>query len=208
MNSWQYKCIIFDFDGIILDSMAVRDRGFEEVLKDFDDKNIALLLKYHRENGGLSRYNKFRYFYEEILGNPVSEEIINNLADRFSKIMKGILTDKSLLIQDSLLFIKKYHKQIPLYIASGSDQKELRYLCEKLDIGKYFIEIYGSPTPKPSLIKRIVEESSQKAEKIVMIGDAYNDKDAAESNGVVFWGYNNSSLNDGVIRYIKKLSIL
>ena len=208
MNTQQYNCIVFDFDGVILDSMAIRDKGFKEVLKDFNDNDVVRLLKYHRENGGLSRYNKFRYFYENILNQPVTEEIVNDLAENFSKIMKKILTSKNLLIQDSLLFIEKYYKQIPLYVASGSDQKELRYLCKKLDIDKYFVEIYGSPTPKVDLVKKIIEENKYEPNKVVVIGDAHNDKEAAKSNETIFWGYNNKDLNNKNIVYIKKLSFL
>ncbi|PIR44978.1 MAG: haloacid dehalogenase [Candidatus Vogelbacteria bacterium CG10_big_fil_rev_8_21_14_0_10_51_16] len=208
MDPQQYDCIIFDFDGVILDSMAVRDEGFKKVLENFGDDRISHLLKYHRENAGLSRYHKFRYFYEKILDESVTEEIINDLAERFSIIMKGILIDKNLLIQDSISFIKKYHERISLYIASGSDQEELRYLCQKLGIDKYFNKIYGSPTVKSDLIKKIIEENKHKAKKAVMIGDAYNDKDAAEVNGVIFWGYNNEDLRDDGVLYINSLKAL
>ena len=62
MDLERYQCIIFDFDGVIVDSIAIRDEGFKKVLKNFGDDNVIRLLKYHRENAGLSRYNKFRYF--------------------------------------------------------------------------------------------------------------------------------------------------
>ena len=116
--------------------------------------------------------------------------------------MKEILTDEKLLIQDSMLFIKKYHKQTPLYIASGSDQKELRYLCEKLGIDKYFVEIYGSPTSKQDLIKKIIEENKFDAGEVLMIGDAHNDRVAAQANGVMFYGYNNEELRGNDVLYV------
>ncbi|MCH8889272.1 HAD family hydrolase [Patescibacteria group bacterium] len=202
MGLQPYKCIIFDFDGVILDSMSIRDKGFKEVLSNFDDDSVDRLLKYHRKNAGLSRYNKFRYFYENILNKPVTEEMINDLAERFSKIMKEILTDEKLLIQDSILFIKKYYQQIPMYIASGSDQKELRYLCEKLGIDKYFVEIYGSPTSKQDLIKKIIEKNKFDADEVLMIGDAHNDREAAQANGVIFYGYNNEELRGNDVLYV------
>ena len=60
------KIIFWDFDGVILNSNKVRDSGFEIVLKDFPKNQVELLLNYHRQNGGLSRYVKFRYFFEVI----------------------------------------------------------------------------------------------------------------------------------------------
>ena len=70
------KTILWDFDGVILDSMKVRDWGFREIFKDFDSSSIEELLVFHRINGGLSRYVKIRHFFEEILCETVSEKII------------------------------------------------------------------------------------------------------------------------------------
>ena len=62
------RVIFWDFDGVILNSNKVRDKGFETVLSGFPKEEVDKLLKFHRQNGGLSRYVKFRYFFEEIKG--------------------------------------------------------------------------------------------------------------------------------------------
>ena len=36
------KTVLWDFDGVILDSMKVRDWGFEEIFKDFGKNKILL----------------------------------------------------------------------------------------------------------------------------------------------------------------------
>ena len=61
------KNILWDFDGVILSSMHIRDWGFREIFKTFKKEDVQKLLDYHNLNGGLSRYVKIRYFYEEIL---------------------------------------------------------------------------------------------------------------------------------------------
>src|SRR5690606_25190632 len=98
-----FKVILWDFDGVIMDSMAVRDLGFVRVLEGegYSAEQINSLLAYHRANGGLSRYVKFRYFYEDILGKAVSEEEVLRLANAFSEIMLSLLIDENLLIEDS-----------------------------------------------------------------------------------------------------------
>ena len=63
------KTVLWDFDGVIIDSMKVRDWGFEEIFKDYDQELIDKLLAFHRKNGGLSRYVKIRYFFEELILN-------------------------------------------------------------------------------------------------------------------------------------------
>ena len=50
------KTVLWDFDGVILDSMKVRDWGFREIFKNYDNKKVEQLIDYHNLNGGLSRY--------------------------------------------------------------------------------------------------------------------------------------------------------
>ena len=189
------QAIFWDFDGVIINSMAVRDKGFIEVLKKYDDK-VGLLLEFHRKNGGLSRYVKFSYFFEEVLSDPsYGGKNLQFYTDQFSFIMKKLLTDKRLLIEDTLDFIKRCDADsIPMHIVSGSDGDELRYLCKKLEINHYFLSVDGSPTPKAELLGNLLTKYSYTPERCVLIGDSVNDYDAARINGVRFSGYNNDEL--------------
>lgn len=192
----RFKVILWDFDGVILNSNAVRDLGFEKVLADFPQDKVEELLAYHRLNGGLSRYHKFRYFYEQILERPITDDDVMELASRFSIIMKKLLTDKSLLINDAVSFIRMNHTKYSMHIVSGSDQNELRYLCNELELDSYFKTILGSPTPKIENVRSILNEHAYKKEDVVLIGDSINDKEAATINGISFAGYNNLELLD------------
>jgi HAD superfamily hydrolase (TIGR01549 family) len=188
------KNILFDFDGVILDSMPIRDYGFKEIFKDFDDDLVNKLLEYHNQNGGLSRYVKIKYFYNKLLKQEISEEKIINYADNFSKIMKIELVDKSYLIADTLKFIKKSYKKYNLHIVSGSDEKELQYLCKELGIDSFFQSINGSPTHKNKLVEDVLVINKYMECETILIGDSVNDYDAAKENNLDFYGFNNPNL--------------
>jgi HAD superfamily hydrolase (TIGR01549 family) len=188
-----------------MDSMKVRDQGFEEVLKDFPQNQVETLIDFHRKNGGLSRYVKFKYFFEEIRGESITQKDINYWASMFSNIMKELLIDKKLLIKETVDFISRESKTKTMHIVSGSDQNELRYLCEKVEIDKYFKSIHGSPTPKNSLVKEILVKEKYDLKTCVLIGDSINDFEAADINGISFMGYNNLDLKDKGI-YINSFS--
>ncbi|MEA3513002.1 MAG: HAD hydrolase-like protein, partial [Campylobacterota bacterium] len=173
------KNIIFDFDGVILDSMPIRDFGFKEIFKKYPKDLVDKFLDYHRYNGGISRYIKIRYFYEELLQKDITEDEVNHLADKFSIIMKKELINKKYLITQSVDFIKNNHTKYKLHIASGSDQVELRYLCKELGLSEYFLSIHGSPTHKNDLVKDILLSNSYKLEETILIGDSINDFNAA-----------------------------
>lgn len=190
----KFKTILWDFDGVIMDSMPVRDKGFEIVLKNYPQKQVSLLMEYHRNNGGLSRYHKFRYFFEEIRKESITDTEIKVLAEEFSVVMLQNLLDESLLIEDSLNFIKNNYSKYDMHIVSGSDGNELRYICDTLELSKYFISIHGSPTPKKELVKNLMAENQYKIEDTCLVGDSFNDLEAADFNKISFYGYNNDLL--------------
>ena len=188
------KNILWDFDGVILNSMKVRDWGFEEIFKNFDQELINELLIFHRKNGGLSRYVKIRYFYEKILSKSISEEKIDKYAESFSVLMKMELIKSENLILDSLDYIKTNHQKYNFHIVSGSDQLELRFLCKELKIAQYFNSIHGSPTPKNQLVSNLLDTYQYDKENTCLIGDSINDYEAAEYNEISFFNYNNNEI--------------
>lgn len=202
------EAILWDFDGVLMNSMPVRDLGFEKVLAHHPPEKVARLMEYHRANGGLSRYHKFRYFYEEILGEPITEAQVNEYARRFSKIMLSLLLNKELLISDSWSFVKKYHATVPMHIVSGSDGLELNQICQELELSQYFKSIHGSPTPKKQLVAALLAQHKYPLATTFLIGDSINDFEAAEANEIGFVGYNNLKLVDMGREYVKQLSLL
>jgi len=197
------KNIFWDFDGVIMDSMPVRNRGFELVLKEFPNEQVELLMQFHLKNGGLSRYVKFRHFFEEIRRGKITEEEINEWAQKFSGIMRKELVQPALLIKDSLNFIKENYKKFNMHVVSGSDGEELRYLSEKLEISRYFISIHGSPVPKKELVYNLLIKHEYKGDDTILIGDSINDYEAAEINDIDFCGYNNERLKELKTFYIE-----
>ncbi len=201
------KNVLWDFDGVILDSMEIRDWGFREIFKEFDPLGVERFIAYHRLNGGLSRYVKIKYYFEKILKQPVSNEKVLDYASHFSRLMKKELTNPAYLIEDSLFFISKNYKNYNFHIVSGSDEKELRFLCTQLGISELFKSIHGSPTDKTSLVRILLDKHLYRKENTCLIGDSINDYDAARANNIIFYGYNNASLK-GRALYIEKFDKL
>jgi len=188
------KSILFDFDGVIHDSMKIKGDGFVELFREYPIEAIKQLESYHYINGGISRFEKIRYFFNVILNAPISSENINTFAHQFGEIIAQKLFDKRNLIADTMQFIEKNYKKYHLYIVSAAEQNELRELCSAFKINHFFEGIYGSPVPKVLLIKNILEHAETSKDETILIGDSTNDYDAATKNGIVFFGYNNHDL--------------
>jgi HAD superfamily hydrolase (TIGR01549 family) len=189
------KVIFWDFDGVLMDSNNVRDLGFERVLEEFPKVQVDMLLEYHRANGGLSRYVKFRYFFEEIRKEICTEDQILDMANRFSIIMKKLLVNTNLLIMENVNFVIENHLEYIMHITSGSDQAELRYLCKQLQIDQYFKSIHGSPKPKKEWVQELILSHNYIREECILIGDSINDFEAAQASGIGFKSYNNVELD-------------
>jgi HAD superfamily hydrolase (TIGR01549 family) len=196
------KNILFDFDGVILDSMPIRDFGFRKIFEEFDKELVEKLIEYNNINGGLSRYVKIRYFYEKLLKKSISEEKVQELAAKFSVIMKAELTNKKYLITQTIEFIENNYKKYNLHIVSGSDGQELKFLCKELEIDKFFLSIEGSPTPKNDLVANVLNKNNYLSNETILIGDSVNDYEAAKVNNLDFYGYNNDELKDCSKTYI------
>jgi phosphoglycolate phosphatase-like HAD superfamily hydrolase len=190
----KYRTILWDFDGVLMDSMPVRDRGFEIVLANYPAADLERLLHYHRQNGGLSRYVKFRYFFEVIRNEPVTDGQVLELAARFSDVMRRELVNEQLLIQNSIEFVKREHTNFNMHVVSGSDQEELRYLCATLKLDGYFRSIHGSPKSKKDWVAELIQLHNYERNQTLLIGDSRNDWEAADHSGIDFMGYNNKAL--------------
>ena len=119
------------------------------------------------------------------------------------------LINKKYIIDETLEFIEKNYKKYNFHIVSGSDEKELNYLCKKLELTKYFKTIEGSPTIKSELVKNILEKYNYSSNKCILIGDSINDYEAASTNRIKFYGYNNNCIKelDGYIESFKVFKI-
>ncbi len=189
-----FKVILWDFDGVLMNSNAIRGLGFEKVLADYPTEEVAALMKFHEINGGLSRYVKFRHFFEEIRKEKITDEQVMELAERFSVVMKNLLFNASLLINDSIQFVKQNAARYKMHIVSGSDGIELNALCDFLEISQYFSTIQGSPTPKNQLVEQLLANYQYPVQQCVLIGDSINDLEAATINNIAFAAYNNPEL--------------
>ncbi|MCK5722811.1 MAG: HAD family hydrolase, partial [Gammaproteobacteria bacterium] len=151
-----WEAVFFDFDGVILDSVDVKTKAFAKMFRQYGLKVEKRVVEYHLNNGGVSRFDKFRYYYEEILNQPVDEEIIESLSKQFSNlVVEGVLASPFIPgAKESLDRLKK--KAIPCYIVSATPYEEINLIVEKKELKGYFKEVHGSPRKKWEICREII----------------------------------------------------
>ena len=181
------QAILFDFDGVLCECMDVKTEAFAELFRLYGEDIEKKVVKHHIENGGISRYKKIRYYYEEFLKKQISEEEVNKIAEVFSKlVVKKVI--ESELVKGTKEFLEKYYKKIDLYIVSGTPQEELEYIVDKKNMRKYFKGVYGSPITKPEHFNRLISENSYDIKKTIYIGDSLSDMKNAQEAKIPFLG--------------------
>ena len=188
------KNIFWDFDGVILDSMKIKGDGFVELFNDYKEEYRKNIEEFHYKNGGVSRFDKIKYFYNNILKENISEYKVLILADKFSNIIEKKLKNENNLIEETLFYIKNNHEKYNFHIVSGAEHIELNELCNRFKINLYFKSINGSPIKKDILVKNVIKKYNYRKDETILIGDAMTDYNASKINGIKFYGYNNIEL--------------
>ena len=177
---------IFDCDGVLLDTNELKINAFIKVLSknNFSEEVISKFVSYSNGSSGVSRYVKFRILYKEILKCDYDEALIETMLSEFSKECIKLYRG-AVFTPGAVHTVEQLSLENILYIASGSDQDELNFVLEQRKISNYFTKIFGSPSSKSKIIKKIIDMHSAD-DKFIMIGDAEEDYKSALENGVEF----------------------
>jgi len=160
-NLNQYSTLIFDCDGVILNSNFQKIEAYRSAALKFgaDTYQANALVKYHIELTGISRNIKFHYFLETILGRKVTEEDMNFLLQSLNNEVISLL--KNCEITLGLEELKKQTQSTTWIVASGGNQEELRFLFSDKKINHLFDGgIFGSPKSKHEIIENHILNNS------------------------------------------------
>lgn len=182
----KYKTIVFDCDGVILDSNVVKTEAYSRTAKNLgaSDAQAQQLVDYHVKLGGISRYHKFDWYVREVLKQPVSDKAIQVLLDEFSRELEEGLMHCT--IAEGLHALRDATKDAKWVILSGGDQQEIRDLFAKRDLAKHFDGgLFGSPDNKDTVLAR-EKANGHLQMPALFIGDSKYDHEASTNAGLDF----------------------
>ncbi len=181
------KCLILDCDGVILESMDIKDRAFELLSEPFGKEAQEKLMLYHKLNYGMSRRVKLVWFYNELFGREPSAEETADFLRKFQDIALKALYECP-LVPGIMETLQAWKGRIPIYVCSGAPHDELNDILAAKNLSSYFDGIFGSPPGKTELLRQIVNSTGFEPEECVMVGDSSTDLRAAEAVGTLFYG--------------------
>lgn len=184
----QVKCLVFDCDGVILDSVPVKTRAFARLAEPYGQEAVDRMILYHTVHGGVSRYRKFEWFFQEVLGREITPQESEAWARKFADYALDEVR-RCRLIPGAETVLDTWFGTLPMYICSGAPKPELELVLGERGLAHFFNGIYGSPPAKAELLKEIVKKEKKLAPaEFVMIGDSITDRDAAAAAETQFYG--------------------
>ena len=179
MFKWVIKNIFFDFDGVILDSVDCKTQAFEAMYTQYGQEIANQVKKYHLENGGVSRFEKFRHWHKKHLGIEITNEQLNTLSEEFSnRVVDQVINSDE--IKGSIDFIKNNHQEYRFWIITGTPTIEMKRIADKIEITPYFIGIHGSPEKKKHWVDHLLKTHQLHPNETLFLGDATTDFEAAQ----------------------------
>ncbi|SDK10991.1 HAD family hydrolase [Billgrantia gudaonensis] len=179
--------LVFDFDGVILDSARLKRQAFADLYADEPDEQRRDVVAYLERRGGQPREVKFRHIEGHILGRDASEPRIQALCRHFKERVEQRLLEAP-AIPGALPFLERWAGTVPLYLLSATPESELQTITARRGLDRYFLEVIGAPPDKVTGLRNLLVRRAHDAAATVMIGDSYNDYRAARSNGTIFVG--------------------
>ncbi|SHO52442.1 HAD family hydrolase [Anaerocolumna xylanovorans] len=174
--------VIFDVDGVLLDSMPMWSHISEWYLESLGlvpEKNLSQRIF------AMSMAEGARYLKQQYAPMPGEEEIL----DGISKLLETFYRDKlepKPGVKETLQWISQ--RKVPMIIATSSDSKAVEAALERLDIKKYFLDILtctqiGAGKDRPDIYIAAQKKMNSPTKETIVVEDALHALRTASAYG-------------------------
>lgn len=178
------RAILFDLDGVLVDTYKVWYKLFNQTLKHFGYKPINL--KTFARNWGKSTEEDVRIFMPDVKINEVVKYFSNNFL-KFIRYMK--------INQDARTTLKNL-KKFGLKIAciTNSHRDITRFEIKKSHLEEFFDVVITAddvtkPKPDPEMLFKACKKLKVKIDEVIFVGDTPTDLKTAKKSRCLFIGY-------------------
>ena len=178
------RVIIMDFDGVVIESNAVKTEAFQQVFSRFPDYT-EVMMAFHHAHVSVSRFAKFEHLIG-LMGKHNDTDLMDSISVDFSnRVVQGIL--RVPLVPGAETFLNKATQRVPVYLASVTPAEELALILDRRGLAQWFRRVYGCPPwAKPDAIRDVVAREGILPQDVLLIGDSAGDQRAAQEAGVRF----------------------
>ena len=193
------EAIIFDFDGVIVDSNRIKRGAYFKVFssiknsKDFVEESI-------KENPEKTRYGIIEDILKKLRKRGLMQ--FNDLKIEKKKYIKRYqeLTEEETSNAEGIKGAKRALEQLsqkyPLFILTSTAQESINGVVDARNLRGYFKAVYGAEDKdynKPETLKKMARRHKFNPKNAVFIGDGKSDYECAKQLNVTFIGIVNDA---------------
>ena len=184
------KAVIFDMDGVIIDSEPLHHYAYHKMFKDVD---IKVSDKQYESFTGQSTINICKKLCDLFQLEETPEYLVSLKRKHYEYIFEN---DKDFDLIDGVLdLIKDYHTNgLTLVLGSSASMPGIERIFKRFDLNKYFIaKLSGADLkaskPHPEIFIKAAEASGFKTSECIVIEDSTNGITAANDAGIFSVGF-------------------
>lgn len=193
----EIKCVIFDMDGVIIDSEEIHKKAYYET---FASIGVDVSDDLYKSLTGSSTINAFQKLVSHFKLNLNPEELVLNKRKRYVNFFEN---DPTLhLVKGVEELIKHcYQKGLTLVLASSSAMVNIDRVFNRFHLNPYFTaKISGADLtaskPHPEIFEKAALLGKTAKENCIVIEDSDNGIKAANDAGIFVFGYKNTMAAD------------
>jgi len=187
------RCVVFDFDGVLVDSNATKRRAYFAIFADLDPTGelVATALATH---GDGDRFQIIGAISERLVATgrlPMEDATVADFATAYNEICEEFAATCA-EIGGASAALEVLAPRCALYINSATPEAPLRRIVARRGWEQHFRAVLGRPRSKVENLQDALEREGLAPQQAVMVGDGRHDIAAARTLGCRFVGVRNS----------------
>jgi phosphoglycolate phosphatase-like HAD superfamily hydrolase len=180
----RYHTLIWDFDGVIKESVEVKTAAFVRLFEPFGAATAARVRAHHEGNGGMSRFEKIP-LYLTWAGSSASPQEVQRYCAAFSAAVRAAVIAAS-WVPGAREYLHANRVRQRFAVVTATPQEEIEDILGALGIAAWFGGICGAPLAKTAAVAGLLGRFNCERHDALVIGDSESDYVAARAAGVDF----------------------
>lgn len=182
------RCVVFDFDGTLVDSNAIKFSSFLDVAGELPG-GVEVMAGVINSQTSATRYEIFDCFVAD-MQIPQSQRaaLSCEMAAKYTALCYSEISKATEITGIQVALGRLAVQGLRLYVSSATPTEPLRALIRARGWHRIFHGVYGSPASKETHVRQIISEGRWAPEELVYVGDSDADALAAAETGCGFIG--------------------